>query len=85
MNTCLLHLGSILKAAEELSLVEKPFPKLQHIQLCTGLSPEEIVRALELEPNPLGWHLEPSHNLADESTYWVGGRPCVGLVIERFA
>jgi len=43
------------------------------------------VRALELEPNPLGWHLEPSHNLADESTYWVGGRPCVGLVIERFA
>lgn len=26
MNTCLLHLGSILKAAEELSLVEKPFP-----------------------------------------------------------
>ncbi len=85
MNTCLLHLGYILKVAEELSPVEKPFPKLQHIQRRTGLSPEEIVRALELEPNPLGWHLESSRSPSDEPTYWVGGRPCVGLVIERFA
>ncbi len=85
MNTYFLNLGSILKVAEDLSPVERPFPKLQHIQRCTGLSTEEMIRALELEPNPLGWHLERSLSPTDESAYWVDGQPVVGLVIERFA
>ncbi|MFQ3612480.1 MAG: hypothetical protein SNJ68_02045 [Cyanobacteriota bacterium] len=85
MNVYFLNLGSILKVAEDLSLVERSFPKLKHIQHRTGLSTEEMVRALELEPNPLGWHLERSANPNDESAYWVDGQPVVGLVIERFA
>lgn len=85
MNVCFQNLGFILKVAEDLSRVEKPFPKLQHIQHYTGLSTEELVRALELEPNPLGWHLERSASPSDESAYWVDGHPVVGLVIERFA
>ncbi|MEN9224159.1 MAG: hypothetical protein Q6L60_15030 [Thermostichus sp. HHBFW_bins_43] len=84
MNTCFLHLGSILKTAEELSQSKLTTPSLEQIQRRTHLSAEQMVKALELEPNPLGWHLVPCSD-HPKNAFWVRGRPYGALVIERFA
>ena len=86
MNVCEYNLGSILKAAEDLSLTEYPCPSLKHIQVKTGLTTDQIVAALEFEPNPLGWHLENlDSETTAESTFVVRGRPYTRLLINRFA
>ncbi|NJL99106.1 MAG: hypothetical protein HC924_09980 [Synechococcaceae cyanobacterium SM2_3_2] len=84
MNSCFLHLGSILKTAVELSQNKPSPPSLDQIQHRTHLSTDQMVNALELEPNPLGWHLEPLSEQLDQA-FWVRGKPYGVLVIDRFA
>ncbi len=84
MNSCFFNLGSILKMAEELSQRKPSPPSLEQIQHRTHLSTEQIVKALELEPNPLGWHLQPLSE-PSEQAFWVRGKPYEALVIDRFA
>ncbi len=86
MNTCEYNLGSILRAAEELSRTEQPCPSLKHIQIKTGLTTDQLVAALEFEPNPLGWQLKNlDPETAAEPTFMVRGRPYTRLMINRFA
>ncbi len=83
MSTCGNHLGLIIKTAEVLSSVENTYPSLEQIQANTGLSREEMIAALEFEPNPLGWHLETDRR-PDSSSFVVGGIPYTRLAINRY-
>lgn len=85
MNICEYNLGSILKAAEELSQTERSGPSLDQIQDQTGLTTDQIVAALEFEPNPLGWHLEPEKETPTASAFVVRGQAYTRLLINRFA
>jgi hypothetical protein len=86
MNVSAYHLGSILKAASDLSPSENPCPTLKHIQEKTGLTTAEMVAALEYEPHPLGWHLERVYSRAAKPpAFTIRGQSYNGLVIDRFA
>lgn len=85
MNTCEYNLGAILKVAEDLSGSGNPYPSLDRIQARTGLTTEQMVAALEFEPNPLGWRLGGEESItADHAPLVVRGKPYTQLIINRF-
>lgn len=85
MNICEYDLGSILKAAEDLSQGDRPCLSLERIRARTGFTPARLVAALEYEPNPLGWHLTNEDAVhSDQPTFVVRGRAYTRLIIDRF-
>ncbi len=78
-----MKLGTILKAAEELSQAHNTYPTLKQVASQTGFTVEQVVAALEYEPNPLGWRLAALENSDPAETFTVNGQPCDVLIIDH--